>query len=185
MSFITILLIAIGLAMDSTVVCISGGMSMHPFCIKKSLKMSLVMGIFQGGMTFLGWLLGTSFSAYITNFDHWIAFTLLTYLGLKMIYESFQEKDNTFTTFSNKTILTLGIATSIDALAVGVSFAFLQTDIWLPALIIGFITFFLCITGILCGFRFSKIKGLNIELFGGLILTAIGIKILIEHTLLN
>ena len=94
MSFITILLIAIGLSMDSLAVSISGGICMKPFCIKKSLKMALTMGIFQGGMTWLGWAMGIHFSNYITDFDHWIAFVLLSYLGGKMVYESFKEEDS-------------------------------------------------------------------------------------------
>lgn len=185
MSLITILLIAIGLSMDSLAVSISGGICMKPFCIRKSLKMALVMGVFQGGMTWLGWALGIHFSSYITDFDHWIAFILLGYLGGKMIYESFKQEANPLVAFSNKMLLTLGIATSIDALAVGVSMAFLKTDIWLPVSIIAFTTFFLSFTGVLCGFRFGKIKGLKVELLGGLILIGIGIKILIEHTLMS
>ncbi len=184
MSFITILLIAIGLSMDSLAVSISGGICMKPFCLRKSLKMALIMGGFQGGMTWLGWAMGIHFSNYITNFDHWIAFVLLSYLGGKMIYESFKENESSLITFSNKMLFTLGVATSIDALAVGVSMAFLKTAIWYPALIIAFTTFFLSFTGVLCGFRFGKMKGLKVELLGGLILIAIGIKILIEHTLL-
>lgn len=185
MSFITILLIAIGLSMDSLAVSISGGICMKPFCIRKSLKMALVMGGFQGGMTWLGWAMGIHFSSYITSFDHWIAFILLGYLGGKMIYESFKQEENSPISFSNKMLLTLGIATSIDALAVGVSMAFLKTDIWFPASVIAFTTFFLSFTGVLCGFRFGRIKGLKVELLGGLILIAIGIKILIEHTLMS
>lgn len=93
MSLITILLIAIGLSMDSLAVSVSGGMCLHSFCWQKSLKMASTMGGFQGGMTWLGWLLGSRFSTYITSFDHWIAFILLGYLGGKMIYESFQQKE--------------------------------------------------------------------------------------------
>ena len=175
MSFITILFIAIGLSMDSLAVSISGGICMKSFCMRKSLKMAMIMG----------WSLGNHFSSYIIDFDHWIAFVLLGYLGGKMIFESFQEEEKSPLTFSNKTLLTLGIATSIDALAVGVSMAFLKLNIWFPASIIAFTTFFLSLTGILCGFRFGQIKGLKAELHGGLILITIGIKILAEHTLMN
>jgi putative Mn2+ efflux pump MntP len=185
MSYITILLIAIGLSMDSVAVSISGGICMQPFCLRKSLKIASIMGGFQGGMTILGWALGTHFSTYITNFDHWIAFILLAYLGGKMIYDSFQaEEDQHLNTFSNRILLSLGVATSIDALAVGVSMAFLQINIWSPAVIIAFTTFFLSLSGVLCGFRFGKIKGLKVELLGGVILVTIGIKILVEHTLM-
>lgn len=185
MSFVTILLIAIGLSMDSLAVSISGGICMRPFCMRKSLKMALVMGVFQGGMTWMGWALGIHFSNYITDYDHWIAFLLLGYLGGKMIYESLKEEEHSLVSFSNRMLMTLGIATSIDALAVGVSMAFLKTNIWFLASVIALTTFSLSFTGVLCGFRFGKIKGLKVELLGGLILIVIGIKILIEHTLLS
>ena len=181
MGIISILLIAVGLAMDSLAVSISGGIVMRPFCMRQSLRLALTMGIFQGGMTLLGWLMGVSFSSYITAFDHWIAFILLGFLGGKMIYESFGEEEITISSFSTKTLLTLGVATSIDALAVGVSMAFLKTSIYFPAFIIGFVTFALSLIGVIGGYRFGKIKGINVELFGGIILIAIGVKILIEH----
>ena len=139
----------------------------------------------QGGMTWLGWAMGIHFSNYITDFDHWIAFVLLSYLGGKMVYESFKEEDSHLITFSSRMLFTLGVATSIDALAVGVSMAFLKTGIWFPASVIAFTTFFLSFSGVICGFRFGKIKGLKVELLGGLILIVIGVKILIEHTLLD
>lgn len=183
MGYATILLIAIGLSMDSLAVCISGGIFMKRFCIRKSLKMALVMGGFQGIMTLLGWALGFKFSNYICNLDHWIAFFLLAYLGGKMIYESFKEENESLSSLSNKTLFTLGIATSIDALAVGISFAFLKTDIILPATIIALVTFLLSLSGVCCGFRFGKIRGINVEFLGGLILIGIGTKILLEHTL--
>ena len=181
MGIISILLIAVGLAMDSLAVSISGGIVMRPFCMRQSLRLALTMGIFQGGMTLLGWLMGVSFSSYITAFDHWIAFILLGFLGGKMIYESFGEEETTISSFSTKTLLTLGVATSIDALAVGVSMAFLKTSIYFPAFIIGFVTYALSLIGVISGYRFGKIKGINVELFGGIILIAIGVKILIEH----
>ena len=181
MGIISILLIAVGLAMDSLAVSISGGIVMRPFCMRQSLRLALTMGIFQGGMTLLGWLMGVSFSSYITAFDHWIAFILLGFLGGKMIYESFGEEETTISSFSTKTLLPLGVATSIDALAVGVSMAFLKTSIYFPAFIIGFVTFALSLIGVISGYRFGKIKGINVELFGGIILIAIGVKILIEH----
>ena len=181
MGIITVFMIAIGLAMDSLAVSISGGIVMRPFCMRQSLRLALTMGIFQGGMTLLGWGLGVSFSSYITAFDHWIAFVLLGFLGGKMIYESFEEEETTISSFSTKTLITLGVATSIDALAVGVSMAFLKPSIYIPAFIIGFVTFSLSLIGVISGYRFGKIKGVNVELLGGVILIAIGIKILVEH----
>lgn len=185
MGYVTILLIAVGLSMDSLAVCISGGIFMKKFCIRKSLKMAFIMGGFQGGMTLLGWMLGVRFSAFIADFDHWIAFLLLSYLGGKMIYESFRQECSSLISLSDKTLLTLGIATSIDALAVGVSFAFLKTGIMFPAAIITVTTFILSLSGVCCGFHFGKIKGLNVGLLGGVILISIGIKILLEHTILS
>ncbi len=184
MNFITTFLIAIGLSMDCFAVCLSGGICMRSFCWYKSIKAAIVLGGFHGGMTCLGWLLGSRFNAYITNFDHWIAFLLLGYLGSKMIYESFQKKETLAISFSFKILLLLSIATSIDALAVGISMAFLQTDIWYSAGIITMTTFLVSFCGIVCGFRFRQIKAIKVELFGGLVLVVIGIKILVEHTLL-
>jgi len=181
MGIITVFMIAIGLAMDSLAVSISGGIVMRPFCMRQSMRLALTMGIFQGGMTLLGWLLGIRFSSYITAFDHWIAFVLLGFLGGKMIHESFGKEEATISSFSAKTLITLGVATSIDALAVGVSMAFLKTSIYLPAFIIGCVTFFLSLIGVISGYRFGKIKGVNVERLGGIILIAIGTKILIEH----
>ena len=183
MGYATIILIALGLSMDSLAVCISGGIFMKKFCIRKSLKMAFIMGGFQGGMTLLGWALGINFSKYISDYDHWIAFLLLSYLGGKVIYESFKAESSSFSSLSDKTLLTLGVATSIDALAVGISFAFLKTGIFLPVLIIAFITFILSLSGVCCGFHFGKIKWVNVEFIGGLILMGIGLKILLEHTL--
>lgn len=181
MSLLTILLIAIGLSMDSLAVSISGGMCLKRFSWHKAWKMAIFMGGFQGGMTWLGWLLGYRFSAYITHFDHWIAFVLLGYLGGKMVYESFKDDEHPVLSFSTKTLFTLGIATSIDALAVGISMAFLKTDIFLSAGIIAMTTFLLSFSGVWCGLHFGQIKKLNAELVGGVILIAIGIKILVEH----
>ncbi len=183
MGYFSILLIALGLSMDSLAVCISGGILMKKFCIRKSLKMALIMGVFQGGMTLIGWMLSIRFSHFIRDFDHWIAFILLAYLGGKMIYESLRKEESSLTSLSDRTLLTLGIATSIDALAVGVGLAFLKTNILIPALIIAVTTFLLSLSGVCCGFRFGKIKNLNVEFLGGLILIFIGLKILIEHTL--
>lgn len=185
MNLITILLIALGLSMDSVAVSISGGICMKPFRVGQTLKMAFVMGVFQGGMTWLGWALGSRFSSYIAEFDHWIAFVLLAFLGGKMIYESFGEEEHIHVSFSNRILFTLGIATSIDALAVGVGMAFLQTGIWLPAAVIALVTFLLSLAGVVCGFRFGKVKGVKMELLGGLILIGIGVKILLEHTLLQ
>ena len=132
-------------------------------------------------MTAIGWALGINFANYIESVDHWIAFVLLGYLGGKMIYESMKEGDSCISSLSLKTIMTLGLATSIDALAVGVGFAFLNTVILYPVLIIFLTTFLFSFCGLYFGTRFGNIKWINIEFVGGLILIGIGVKILIEH----
>ena len=181
MDFFSVFLIAVGLSMDSLAVSVSGGIFMKPFRWSETMRLAFTMGFFQGGMTLLGWLLGVSFSSYIVAYDHWLAFTLLAFLGGKMIYESLREEENSFASLSTRTLLTLGLATSIDALAVGVSAAFLKVSIYFPAFFIGCTTFVLSLLGVCCGYRFGKIKRINVELLGGMILIAIGVKILVEH----
>lgn len=181
MNFITIFLIAIGLSMDSLAVSISGGIFMKKFQSGIALKIALIMGGFQGFMTLFGWILGSRFSQYIADYDHWVAFGLLVYLGGKMLYESLTKEESSFASLSNKTLLLLGIATSIDALAVGISMAFLNSSILYPVIIIGITTFVLSLSGVCCGIRFGRIRNFNAELLGGIILIGIGIKILIEH----
>lgn len=181
MDFIAIIFIAIGLAMDSFAVSISYGSVLKSFECKKASITGFIMGFFQAIMPVLGWLLAYKFATYIVDFDHWIAFILLLFLGIKMIYESLKKDNEKKICFSFKTLLILGVATSIDALAVGISFAFLTIDILLPVLIIGITAFLFSFSGVFIGQRFGKIKGLNIGFIGGLILITIGVKILIEH----
>jgi len=176
------LLIAFGLAMDSFSVSIANGMATKTFKISKTLTIALFFGFFQGLMPIFGWLAGESIADYISAFDHWVAFGLLTIIGAKMIYGSITNKPNNFLrAYSIKVILLLSIATSIDALAVGLSFSFLNISIFFPSIIIGVITFFLSFLGIYVGKRFGKILKNRIEILGGLILIIIGLKILLEH----
>lgn len=181
MDFIAIIFIAIGLAMDSFAVSISYGSVLKSFECKKASITGFIMGFFQAIMPVLGWLLAYKFATYIVDFDHWIAFILLLFLGIKMIYESLKKDNEKKICFSFKTLLILGVATSIDALAVGISFAFLTIDILLPVLIIGITAFIFSFVGVFIGQRFGKIKGVNIGFIGGLILISIGVKILMEH----
>ena len=179
---ITILVIAFGLAMDSFSVSIANGLATKTFKISKALTIALFFGFFQGLMPIFGWLAGESIADYISAFDHWVAFGLLTIIGVKMIYESITNKPNNFLrAYTIKVILILSIATSIDALAVGLSFSFLNISIFFPAIIIGVITFFLSFLGVYVGRRFGKILKNRIEILGGLILIIIGLKILLEH----
>lgn len=185
MDFISIIFIAIGLAMDSFAVSISCGTSLQTFRYREATITALTMGIFQAIMPVLGWWLGSGFDEYISSIDHWIAFILLLYLGGKMIYESFKKEEAHNITISFRNLLILGIATSIDALAVGISFAFLNINIFLPVILIGITAFIFSFAGVFIGQRFGKLQKINVGLIGGLILIGIGSKILIEHVCIS
>lgn len=180
-------LIAFGLAMDCLAVSIASGIILKKVQWKSMLVMAFFFGFFQGLMPFIGWLGASRFSHLIENIDHWIAFLILLFLGVRMVRESFKEEDckKEFNPSSLKVVLTLAVATSIDALAVGVSYAFLGIRtvdaIISPILIIAFVSFVLSLLGLLFGIYFGCKRNLKVELWGGLILIAIGTKILIEH----
>lgn len=188
MHYIEILLLAGGLSMDSLAVSVAGG-AVIPRCTTGNIfKIASVLGIFQAGMTVIGYVAGLGFEKYICAFDHWIAFFLLFYLGAKMIYESYRqedEDDHSFTPLKFKTLAGLGIATSIDALAIGISLAILKNPIVIEACIIGIVTFAFSAFGVFFGNKFGNKVDLRIELVGGLILVGIGTKILLEHTLFS
>ncbi|HDN95613.1 MAG: hypothetical protein DRN29_01540 [Thermoplasmata archaeon] len=171
MDLLSILLIAIALSMDAFAVSVAGGMAMK----RHALKMALSFGSFQAIMPIIGWSAGIGIKNYIFSFDHWIAFFLLLAIGLKMIYEAGEMKE---IKINNYTILVLSFATSIDALAAGITLSLIGVEIFFPALIIGVITFFICLSGF---FISSKLKFEKAEIVGGIILIALGIKILIEH----
>ncbi|MDP8201072.1 MAG: manganese efflux pump MntP family protein [Candidatus Tenebribacter burtonii] len=183
MNIITIILIAFGLAMDAFAVSIASGVTLKCFKVRPALRVAFFFGGFQALMPVLGWLAGTSFQHYIAAFDHWIAFGLLTFIGGKMIYESFLiEKAESKCDPNNLiTVFVLSIATSIDALAVGLSFSALQVQIIQPAIIIGIITFLLSLLGVYLGGKFGSLFENKIEFIGGTVLIGIGLKILIEH----
>lgn len=164
--------------MDAFAVAISKGLSMKK-SYKKSIKVGLYFGFFQGLMPLIGYFLGFSFENIVTRIDHYIAFTLLTILGLSMILENNeQEMDNKL---DIKSMLLLSIATSIDALAVGVTFAFLSVNILKATITIAIITFIICFVGVLIGNKFGKFLKNKAQIFGGIILIITGIKILLEH----
>ncbi|MCD7976375.1 MAG: manganese efflux pump MntP family protein [Tannerellaceae bacterium] len=186
MSFIEIILLAIGLSMDSMAVSVTGGAVINKCTAGNIFKIASVMGAFQGGMTLLGYLAGMGFASYIEAFDHWIAFFLLLYLGGKMVYDSFckkEEEESKVDPLHNKILVGLAVATSIDALAVGVSLALLDSSIFLQATTIGIITFGLSGLGVYFGNRVGGKVNLRLDLIGGIILIAIGSKILLEHTI--
>ncbi len=179
----TLLLLAVALAMDSVAVSIAIGSKYKEILIQKTLFVALVFGFFQGVMPLAGYFIGISFAEYVQAFDHWIAFVLLVGLGAKMLYEAYKDEfDEEVSDLSNHTLLTLGIATSIDAMAVGVTFAFLQTDIYMASGVIALVTFGLCLVAVAVGKKLGSILETKAEILGGVILIALGCKILAEHT---
>ena len=183
MDLLTLLTLAVGLAMDAFAVSICKGLAMREKVLKKGIIVGLWFGGFQALMPTIGFFLGTQFKDQITLIDHWIAFALLLYLGGKMIYDSTkeEEEDGKFDPLCNRTLCGLGIATSIDALAVGISLAILKSPLLLQASTIGVVTFAISAFGVYFGNRFGKRIDLKLDLIGGLILIGIGTKILIEH----
>ena len=182
MELFEIIVIAIGLAMDAFAVSVCKGLSMKKIDWKKAIIIAVYFGAFQALMPVLGYFLGSSFSAFVQKVDHWIAFILLSIIGVNMIKESTDdevEKRNDNVDF--KTMVVLAIATSIDALAVGVTFAFFEVNILLAISIIGIITFILSIFGVIIGNKFGDKFQNRAELAGGIILIIIGLKILLEH----
>ena len=194
MSFIALIFTAFALSMDAFAVSITKGMTIKNLKKSTALKMALTFGVFQGAMPLLGWALGISFESYIKSIDHWIAFILLGFIGFNMIKGFFddrkegKESELEFSAtadehdLSNKEIIMLAVATSIDALAVGISFAFLNVSIIPAASIICIITFLVCVVGVFVGNKVGDIFNGYAELVGGVILILIGFNIFNEHT---
>jgi putative Mn2+ efflux pump MntP len=179
---LTIILIALGLAMDSFSVSIANGFNNKVLNSTDALKMGIFFGLFQAIMPVFGWLAGVNVIDFIREFDHWVAFVLLSFIGLRMIYESLREGSKKLvSSFNTGILLMLSIATSIDALAVGLSLSFLKVSIVGPAIITGIITFSLSFLGVYLGKRFGRFFKNKIEVLGGFILIIIGLKILFEH----
>jgi manganese efflux pump family protein len=185
MDTITILLVAVGLSMDAFAVSISSAVAIDRIKFKHALKVGAFFGSFQAFMPLLGWLAGFSFRVLITGIDHWIAFALLALIGGKMIFESFKKDcpQNKMNPLDNIVLLGLAVATSIDALAAGISFALLKINILYTVSLIGLITFIVSMVGVFLGKKLCGFWGKKIEIAGGMILIGIGLKILIEHTL--
>lgn len=182
MTIIEILLIAIGLAMDAFAVSICKGLSMKEMNWKKSLIVGAYLGIFQALMPIIGYFLGSTFEDLVTHIDHWIAFVLLEAIGGNMLKEAFaNNSENCNDNVDFKTMSILAIATSIDALAVGITFAFLQANIWISAIIIGIVTFAISIIGVKIGNKFGDMYERRAEIVGGFILIFMGVKLLLEH----
>ena len=182
MTIFELIVIAVGLSMDAFAVSICKGLSVRRLRSRHNIICGLYFGGFQALMPVLGWLLGRQFEALIKNVDHWIAFVLLALIGANMIREAVKnEEENLNDSFSPKTMLPLAVATSIDALAVGVTFAFLDVMIVPAVSIIGVTTFIFSAAGVKIGNVFGAKYKSKAELVGGIVLVAMGIKILIEH----
>ena len=182
MGIIEIIVISIGLAMDAFAVSICKGLSMKKMNYKNAIIIALYFGIFQALMPVIGYFLGIGFEHIITEIDHWIAFILLALIGLNMIRESYKKDDDERNDSVNfKTMIILAIATSIDALAVGITFAFLKVSLILSISLIGTITFAISFIGVKIGNVFGDKYEKKAEIFGGVILILLGIKILLEH----
>lgn len=181
MGIIELFIIAVGLSMDAFAISICKGLTLQKMNWKNAGIAGLYFGSFQGFMPFIGYLLGWRFKDMITQVDHWIAFALLAFIGASMIKESREEAEKMNTAFDIKTMLPLAIATSIDALAVGVGFAFLNVAIIPAIILIGCITFVFSFVGIRIGNVFGVKYKSHAELAGGVILILMGLKILLEH----
>lgn len=187
MSYITILGISAGLAMDAFAVSISYGCTPKKIPLKHILMIAFSFGAFQAFMPVIGWHVGRFFAEMINNYDHWIAFALLAYIGIRMIIEGLKNDEGDSACdidvhhLDLKRLFVLSVATSIDALAVGLSLSLLGFRIMTPAAIIGVTTFIFSYIGVKMGCRLHRILGKRVEVFGGCVLIAIGIKIIIEH----
>lgn len=183
MGIVELVLIGVGLAMDAFAVSICKGLSMKKkINYKKALIVALYFGLFQGGMPLIGYLLGVSFEEIVLSIDHWIAFILLSVIGIGMIKESLGDEEESLNDKVDfKTMIILAIATSIDALAIGVTFAFLNVNIIFASLLICVITFVISYFGVVFGNKFGDKFGSKAELVGGIILILMGLKILLEH----
>ena len=182
MSLMELFLIAVGLSMDAFAVSVCKGLSVRKATVKHALCVGLYFGGFQALMPLIGYLLGTQFESVITSVDHWIAFCLLAFIGGNMIREALsREEEKLDDSFSFRTMMTLAVATSIDALAMGVTFAFLRVDIVPAVLLIGATTFVLSAVGLKVGNVFGAKYKARAELFGGVVLVLMGLKILLEH----
>lgn len=182
MSLFGIIILSIGLGMDAFAVSICKGVSLKKNDLKKSIIVASYMGIFQALMPVIGYFLGMSFADKITSIDHWLTFSLLVIIGIKMIKDSLgTEKEIVNDKIDFKEMIILAIATSIDALAVGITFAFLNVNLYIAIGFIGIITFILCFLGTKIGSIFGDKYEDKAELTGGVILILLGIKIVLEH----
>jgi manganese efflux pump family protein len=187
MGILTILLIAFGLSFDTFAVSVSSGLILRKISFFNAMKIAFVLAFFQGLMPLIGWFIGSGVKKYMMAYDHWIAFILLASLGIKMIYESFRSEEDRQPPNPMRlaVMVSMAIATSIDALIVGLSFAFFEIRIIITVFLIGAVTFIVSMLGILFGKKAGAHLGPRMEIAGGLILIAIGLQIFIEHQFLS
>jgi putative Mn2+ efflux pump MntP len=183
MNLLEILLIAVGLSMDAAAVSLCAGASGYAHQPRPALRLALHFGVFQAVMPLIGWLAGSTVAPWIAAVDHWVAFGLLAFVGVRMIRSGWKAAppDPACDPTRGTTLVMLSLATSIDALAVGFSLAMLGTSIWLPATVIGLVTFALSVTAARLGGRLNVRFGQRMEILGGLVLLAIGLRILLSH----
>ena len=179
--------IAVALAMDAFAVALAAGLALSPLTGRHLFRLGFHFGLFQAMMPVLGWLAGLSVQSYISAYDHWIAFGLLAFVGTKMIREAFGDEQEKAAKDPTRgwSLVMLSVATSIDALAVGLSLAMLRVDIWMPALVIGLVAVVFTVCGMLLGKKAGTLWGRRVEVLGGAVLLLIGFKILAEHTLIQ
>lgn len=185
MDFITIVAVALGLSFDTFAVSLSCGVVQNKILFRQAFRVGLTFAVFQAGLLVTGYFLGSFISDFMKAADHWIALALLSFLGVRMIIEGIRRKENEeVRDYTNTmTLITMAVGTSIDAFAVGISFALLSIRIWYSAVIIGIVTFLASMTAIRVGKSAGHRLGNKVEIVGGLILIAIGIKIFLEHIL--
>lgn len=182
MGFFELLLISVGLAMDAFAVSVGKGMTLKSVRPRHALTAGVWFGAFQALMPLIGYYVGQSFAEYVVSVDHWVAFGLLSLIGLNMIRETVWGDDEEHSgDFGFRPMLIMAIATSIDALAVGVSMAFLDVNVWYSVAVIGVVTLLISAAGVYLGAAFGSRLGTKAGIVGGIILIAIGIKILVEH----
>ena len=187
MDYFTILVIALGLSFDTFAVSLSYGVIRSGIIFRQAAWIAIVLAVFQGGLTIAGYFLGSIFSDALKATDHWIALCLLSFLGIKMILEGLKKTNDDAPKdySSNIVLLTIAIGTSIDAFAIGISFALLDVKIWAAGTVIGAVTFIASMTAIRIGKSAGVRLGNKVEILGGLLLIAIGLKIFIEHILVK
>lgn len=183
MDFFSILIIALGLSADSFAISVTSGVILKRVSFYQTFKIAFFLAFFQGIMPVIGWMAGYSFKLMIADYDHWVAFILLLAIGLKMIFDGLKDKsvDEKINPLNTIVLIGLSVATSIDALIVGVSFGILEVKILISSIIIFLITFLASSTGLKLGCRFSKLVKYKLDVIAGIVLIGIGTKILVEH----